>query len=42
MYHTTQLVLAPVPPALEENEVQEPIDDPFGDDLNDPAATPIG
>ena len=40
--NTTQIVPTPVPSTVQENEVQEVIDDPFGDDLNDLVVTPIG
>ena len=39
---TTQAVPPQVPSTLLDNEVQEVVDDPFGDDLNDPVVTLIG
>ena len=39
---TTQTVHPQVPSTLLDNEAPEVLDDPFGNDLNDPVATPIG
>ena len=38
----TPAVSQQVPSTLLDNEVLEVPDDPFGNDLNDPVATPIG
>ena len=38
---TTQAVPTQVPSTLLDNEVQEVVDDPFGDASNDPVVTPL-